>query len=167
MKSSRRPRGPEASPPHRVDIGDVNKNNTLLHPAFNGGHNYFRTWELQRHNGNRQQPPLPVPESGTMASEGMGRPRVTSEADDYGVRYVEHVYESPTFHRKDFTEGDDPAQYYELDPEADILSSGQNGQTVGDRNNTMPGSSIGSQRCSYPGTNAHAQNFNTAGNYTS
>ena len=144
-------------------MGDVNKNSTLLNPALNGGHNYFRTWELQRHNQGGRQAPYPLPETATMASETLPRGSMTSPGDDgqYGVRYVEHVYESPTFHRKDIHESEDPAQYYELDPEAEVFTPRhmeQRGPAP------LPSAN---QRCSYPGTNAHEQHMNTAGNYTS
>ena len=165
-KTSRGNPSPGGSPSaHGAEVGDVNKNNTLLHPATNGGHNYLRTWELQRHAQGRP-PALPVPNNATMASESQRRHSNQGDDGQYGARYVEHVYESPTFHRRDLPEFEDPAQYYELDPEAEVFTPRKN-TTNGESISNQTNSAMPTQRCSFPGMNVHDTKNNSTGAYTS
>ena len=86
------------------------------------GNDYYRTWQLQRHLSSDLGPP-PYCEQARLAAGGK-------------VPYVEHIYESPKFDRRDETmahhgrditaysgsrthQSDDvPTEYYELEPES-------------------------------------------------
>ena len=108
-----------------------------------GENNYYRTWQLQRHGGVKEGRDLPIPpppyhhQVSTHSSNG---------ADP---RYVEHIYESPKFERRQFPEepgatgagggiGDfNPSQqYFELDPEA--VSKHGEASTSANSNRTAP-----------------------------
>ena len=79
--------------------------------------------------------------------------------------YTDHIYESPTFERRDLVP-DDGAKYYELDPEAEPFNPGtyRKGST---HTNTPRVPPIKPERCSYPSTNAKNINSMSTGAYTS
>ncbi len=129
-----------------------NKNNIVMDNTLQRDqHNYFRTWELQRHQMPRPNMD-PAMESHTIPD------------NQYDHRYADHIYESPTFARKEVS--DEGAQYYELDPEAEPFQP-----TVSYRdanaNSTNGTCSLPKQRCSYPGMSENNARVITGGNLTS
>jgi len=86
--------------------------------ATSSENDYYRTWQLQRHALPRTAAPprgIPPSYSDQLGASGRGR-------------YVEHIYESPKFDRRDTRYGDDcspgaadrtvPSEYFELDVHA-------------------------------------------------
>ena len=116
-----------------------NKNNAVIDTTLSRDqHNYFRTWELQRHQMAR---------AGESQDPRMDSNYTTSQ-DPYGRQYADHIYESPTFARKEV--GEEGAQYYELDPEAEPFQPTVSYRDAND-NSTNASCSLPKQRCSYPG----------------
>ena len=88
-----------------------------------GENNYYRTWEMQRH-GMKDGRDIPVPPPPYPSS-------VPTNGDGINPRYVEHIYESPKFERRQFSD-EQPGgefgptqQYFELDPEVVSSKAGE------------------------------------------
>ena len=99
-----------------------------------GENNYYRTWEMQRHGMKDGRdlpiPPPPYPHHPSLTS---------SSGDGVNPRYVEHIYESPKFERRQFSEEQPNVefsptqQYFELDPEV-VTSKPGEASTSSNRN---------------------------------
>ena len=148
-----------------------NKNTALYDGAMiPREHNYFRTWELP---GRQPRPPFPYETQQIVDS------RLPPEEDPYDQRYVEHIYESPTFARKEMgntpggggatsSEGDS-MRYYELDPDAEPFhpqsAAIRDPMQINNNTDCLPPPP---QRCSYPGPpNSYMHSVHTGGSFTS
>lgn len=96
-------------------VSEVEKHRNSLDPYNTSENNYYRTWQLQQraHKQSIQGTELPPPPYNP----------VSASNDVRDSRYVEHVYESPKFDRRDVSASESGdlthAQYFELDPEAE------------------------------------------------
>lgn len=128
-------------------LGD---NKSLTENTYPREHNYFRTWELQRH-----------PARGVLPAE------LPVDNQDYSRHYVDHIYESPTFSRRDLGLHEDGTQYFELDPDAEPFYPGAPGAPMRNVANPAPGFLNSKQRCSFPESTVTDNKAPNAGSFTS
>ena len=107
---------------------DAEKERGSLEVYNPGENNYYRTWQLQQRAGKQttiQGSELPPPPYHPVSTSSDGR----------DSRYVEHVYESPKFDRRDMTGTSGSgeiahAQYFELDPDAVVQQQSTLGRNI-------------------------------------
>ena len=103
----------------------------MYDPYETNENNYYRTWQLQQRAHHQQQQQQQLQHQQQRASKQGELPpppyHPISTSSSEQCRYVDHVYESPKFDRRDFpgscsSEGGyGSQQYYELDP--DVVDS--------------------------------------------